>query len=141
MLVRLSLTATVYKLDLAWQRAASRNRAQTVDAEIIRGRAADAVPRLVNLEAITAIARAYEQGKDISPEDMQALAGAGGSGGARPKANVQDGETLWLAKFTSVHDQQPVEAVEIATLRLARACGIRAPEVRLNGPIPPFRSL
>lgn len=99
--------------------------------EIIRG-AAEAVPRLVDLEAITAIARRYEQGGDISPEDLQALAGAGGSGGARPKANVQDGETLWLAKFTSAHDQAPVERVEVATLRLAQTCGIRTPPVRLE---------
>jgi serine/threonine-protein kinase HipA len=39
------------------------------------------------------------------------LAGAGGSGGTRPKANVRDSGTLWLAKFTSVHDQQPIERV------------------------------
>src|SRR5690606_8624315 len=75
--------------------------------EVIRGKAVDAVPRLVDLETITAIARAHEQGKENSPEEMQALAGAGGSGGARPKANVRDGDALWLAKFTSVHDQQP----------------------------------
>jgi len=99
--------------------------------KVIRG-AASAVPRLIDLRAITAIARAYEQGREISPEDMQALAGAGGSGGARPKANVRDGDTLWLAKFTSVHDQHPIERVEVATLRLARACGIRTPEVRLE---------
>jgi serine/threonine-protein kinase HipA len=105
---------------------------------IIRGGAADAVPRLVDLQAITAIARAYEQGKDISAEDLQALAGAGGSGGARPKANVQDGHTLWLAKFTSVHDQQPIERVEVATLKLARACGIRTPEARLELAETPF---
>ena len=106
--------------------------------EIIRGRAADTVPRLIDLEAITAIARAYEQGKEISAKEMQVLAGAGGSGGARPKANVRDGETLWLAKFTSVHDQQPIECVEVATLRLARACGIRTPEVRLEFANTPF---
>lgn len=106
--------------------------------EIIRGRAADTIPRLIDLEAITAIARAYEQGKEISAKDMQILAGAGGSGGARPKANVRDGETLWLAKFTSVHDQQPIECVEVATLRLARACGIRTPEVRLELANTPF---
>jgi serine/threonine-protein kinase HipA len=100
--------------------------------KVIQGGAADAVPRLVDLQAITAIARAYEQGKEISAEEMQALAGAGGSGGARPKANVRDAGTLWLAKFTSVHDQQPIERVEVATLRLARACGIRTPEVRLE---------
>jgi len=92
----------------------------------------DSVPRLLDLQAITAIARAYEQGKEISVEEMRALAGAGGSGGARPKANVRDGEVLWLAKFTSVHDQQPIEQVEVATLNLARMCGIRTPEVRLE---------
>lgn len=102
------------------------------NGEVIRGKAIQPVPRLINLETITAIARAYEQGKDISPEEMQALAGAGGSGGARPKANISDGDTLWLAKFTSVHDQHPIERVEVATLRLAAACGIRAPEARLE---------
>lgn len=106
--------------------------------EIIHGGATDAVPRLVGLEAITAIAQAYEQGREISPEEMQALVGAGGSGGARPKANVKDGDTLWLAKFTSVHDQQPIECVEVATLRVARACGIRTPEVRLELANTPF---
>ncbi|MFG1393832.1 type II toxin-antitoxin system HipA family toxin [Xanthobacter agilis] len=106
--------------------------------EVITGRAAEAVPRLLDLQAITAISRAYEQGKEISAQDMQALAGAGGSGGARPKANVIDGETLWLAKFTSVHDQQPIERVEVATLRLAKACGIRTPEARLELADTPF---
>lgn len=108
------------------------------DGAIIRCNAADAIPRLVELENITAIARAYEQGKDISAEEMQALAGAGGSGGARPKANVRDGNALWLAKFTSVHDQRPIERVEVATLRLARACGIRTPDVRLELADSPF---
>ena len=111
-----------------------------VDANgaIIKGRETDAVPRLIDLQAITAISRAFEQGKEISALDMQALAGAGGSGGARPKANVIDGENFWLAKFTSVHDQQPIERVEVATLRLARACGIRTPEARLELTETPF---
>jgi serine/threonine-protein kinase HipA len=100
--------------------------------KIITGNAIEAVPRLLDLQAITAIARAYEQGKEISAAEMQALAGAGGSGGARPKANVRDGNILWLAKFTSVHDQHPVEQIEVATLSLARMCGIRTPEVRLE---------
>jgi serine/threonine-protein kinase HipA len=100
--------------------------------KIITGNANGAVPRLLDLQAITAIARAYEQGKEISAAEMQALVGAGGSGGARPKANVRDGDVLWLAKFTSVHDQHPIERVEVATLNLARRCGIRTPEVRLE---------
>jgi serine/threonine-protein kinase HipA len=106
--------------------------------KVIRGGAEGAAPRVIELQAITALARAYEQGREISPEDMRALAGAGGSGGARPKANIRDGGTLWLAKFTSVHDQHPIERVEVATLRLARACGIRTPEVRLELAATPF---
>lgn len=113
-------------------------RFQDDNGAIIRGKAVDAVPRLVDLESITAIARAYEQGKDISAKDIQALAGAGGSGGARPKANVRDGDALWLAKFTSVHDQQPIERVEVATLRLAATCGIRTPAARLELADTPF---
>jgi len=37
--------------------------------QVIRGNAGDSVPRLVDLEAITAIARAYEQGKEVSNKD------------------------------------------------------------------------
>ncbi|MDK2770357.1 MAG: type II toxin-antitoxin system HipA family toxin [Sphingomonas sp.] len=102
------------------------------DGAVITGAAADAVPRLIDLAALTEIARAYEQGQDISAEQLAALAGAGGSGGARPKANVREGDQLWLAKFTSVLDQQPVERAEVAVLRLAAACGITVPEVRLE---------
>lgn len=105
---------------------------------IIKGNAPTSVPRLIELESITAIARAYEQGKEISAEEMQALAGAGGSGGARPKANVREGDALWLAKFTSVHDQRPIERVEVATLRLANDCGLRTPQVRLELEDSPF---
>src|SRR5690606_22338097 len=51
---------------------------------------------------------------------------------------VKDGDILWLAKFTSVHDQQPIERVEVATLRLAQACGIRTPAARLELADTPF---
>lgn len=35
--------------------------------EVIRGLAKDAVPRLIDLETLTKIARAYEQGEEITP--------------------------------------------------------------------------
>ncbi len=110
------------------------------EGKIIRGGAAGAVPRLVDLQAITAIARAYEQGKEISPEDMQALAGAGGSGGARPKANVRDGDTLWLAKFTSVHDQQPIEASRSRRSASPGHAASALPKSGWNWPTRRFRS-
>lgn len=113
-------------------------RFQDDAGQIIRGQNPSTVPRFLDLQEITAIARTYEQGGDISAADMQTLAGAAGSGGARPKANVRDDDTLWLAKFTSLYDQQPVERVEIATLRLAKLCGIRTPESRLELAETPF---
>jgi serine/threonine-protein kinase HipA len=100
--------------------------------KVIQGALPHAIPRLIDLEALTRIARSYEQGKEVSTDDIRALAGAGGSGGARPKANVQDDGVLWLAKFTSALDQQPVERVEVATMMLAKACGIRTPDARLE---------
>ena len=99
----------------------------------------EAVPRLLELDRITAISRGYEQGMELTPEDLKALTGAGATlGGARPKANVLDGVDLWLAKFTSVHDTHPIEQMEVATLLLAAECGIRVPEVRLEMAASPY---
>ena len=67
-------------------------------------------PSVARITGIARAIRSTETGSwEISARDLRALAGAGGSGGARPKADVIDGEVLWLAKFTSVRDQQPVE--------------------------------
>ncbi|WP_209427653.1 type II toxin-antitoxin system HipA family toxin [Pararhodobacter sp. SW119] len=99
--------------------------------EIISGHRAP-VPNLMQLDALRDIAVRIEQGREMSNEDLRQLAGAGGSiGGARPKANVQDRDDLWIAKFSSLGDQSPVERIEVATLQLARECGLRAPDARL----------
>lgn len=90
------------------------------------------VPNLVQLDALRAAAAGIEQRREMSNEDLRRLAGAGGSiGGARPKANVQEGDALWIAKFSSIGDRSPVERIEVATLQLARRCGLRAPDARL----------
>jgi serine/threonine-protein kinase HipA len=90
------------------------------------------VPRLVDLETLRAVAARVEAREEVAPEELRRLAGAGGSiGGARPKASVTDEDDLWIAKFSSVGDRSPVERIEVATLQLARACGLRAPESRL----------
>lgn len=53
-------------------------------------------------------------------------------GGARPKAVVQDGHALWLAKFGRPDDRWNHPLVEHALLRLARACGINAADSRVE---------
>jgi serine/threonine-protein kinase HipA len=69
------------------------------------------VPRLIDLEELRSIAATIERRSEVSNEALRLMAGAGGSiGGARPKANVVDKNQLWIAKFSSVADNSPVEA-------------------------------
>ena len=52
-------------------------------------------------------------------------------GGARPKAVVEDGGALWLAKFSRPDDRWSQPRVEAGMLALARACGIKAATGRI----------
>lgn len=53
-------------------------------------------------------------------------------GGARPKTTIQDGDDLWLAKFSRPDDRWDEPRVEHALLRLADACGLRAAVSRIE---------
>ena len=92
------------------------------------------IPRLVELEELRALAHRFESDPEGAEAEARRLAGADGSlGGARPKANITEADGhLWIAKFTSVQDTKPVERAEIATLALARRCGLRVPDARLE---------
>ena len=66
-------------------------------------------------------------------EQAQELLLAGTSmGGARPKAVVEDGEGLWVAKFNRPDDRWNHARVERAMLLLARECGVQTAESRLE---------
>jgi len=53
-------------------------------------------------------------------------------GGARPKAVVEDGEGLWVAKFNRPDDRWNNTRVEHAMLKLAKNCGISVPTSRIE---------
>lgn len=53
-------------------------------------------------------------------------------GGARPKAVIEDLDTLWIAKFSRPDDRWNYPRVEHAMLRLARECGIEVAESRIE---------
>ena len=100
--------------------------------QVLQG-ASGSVPHIVDLEEIRAASHELETGGALRPETLEKIVGAaGGSVGARPKANVRDGDKLWIAKFTSVNDRRPVERAEVATIRLAGRCGLNVPECRLE---------
>lgn len=91
------------------------------------------IPRLVELERLRALAQRFERDPGGAEEEARDLAGVAGSlGGARPKANVEGDGQLWIAKFTSAQDTRPVERVEVAALKLAARCGLRAAEAKLE---------
>ena len=90
----------------------------------------------IDLEKLQALAEALV--KDEIPNDPQAqqvqdlmLLGTA-MGGARPKAVVQDGAGLWIAKFNREDDRWNNTRVEHAMLRLARECGLATAESRIE---------
>ena len=91
------------------------------------------IPRLVELERLRTLAQRFERDPGGAEEEARDLAGVAGSlGGARPKANVEGDGHLWIAKFTSAQDTKPVERAEVATLKLARMCGLRVADAQLE---------
>ena len=91
------------------------------------------IPRLVELERLRGLAQRFERDPSGAEQEARDLAGVAGSlGGARPKANVEGEGHLWIAKFTSERDAKPIERAEVATLKLAAMCEIRAAEARLE---------
>lgn len=93
--------------------------------------------RTVDLKQLQTVADAIIADEDLpetnDTEQAQELLLAGTSmGGARPKAVVEDGENLWVAKFNRPDDRWNHARVERAMLLLARECGVQAAESRLE---------
>ncbi len=83
------------------------------------------------LAELLAATRDVEAGRPVDVELLKAL--HPGTGGARPKCNIVDGEAVWIAKFSSVNDDPAIDIprLEHATMRLGRLCGIRTAETRI----------
>ncbi|MDB6157223.1 MAG: hypothetical protein JWO04_929 [Gammaproteobacteria bacterium] len=92
--------------------------------------------KTIDLEKLQALADALvkdEIPNDPQTQQVQDLMLLGTSmGGARPKAVVQDGDGLWIAKFNRPDDRWNNTRVEHAMLRLARECGITTAESRIE---------
>ena len=80
-----------------------------------------------DLEDLAHAAAQLESGRPLSRALQRLLAGGGSLGGLRPKASfVHDGHRH-IAKFEARGDDHDVQALEAATLGLARLCGIEVP--------------
>lgn len=78
------------------------------------------------------LAEAAERAQHVDQldENLRRLLTAGSSlGGARPKAATEINGQPWIAKFQARNDSFPECRVELATMRLAKDCGIEVPEL------------
>ena len=89
------------------------------------------IPKFVMIETLMDAIRNVENKID-TPEDIKTLLYPAGSlGGARPKAIVEDGGAMWIAKFPSSNDTERVALWESMMLKLAGSLGIQTPEQKL----------
>ncbi|BCQ22313.1 type II toxin-antitoxin system HipA family toxin [Caballeronia sp. NK8] len=86
---------------------------------------------VADLQALAEAAHAIEVHAPIDERLRRLLQPGRSVGGARPKAIVEDDGRYWIAKFPAEGDEIDVSAVEYASLRLAKECGIDVPETRL----------
>jgi serine/threonine-protein kinase HipA len=90
----------------------------------------------MELERLQELADAIIADEDIpdEPDAEQAqdlMFGATSMGGARPKAVVEDGDALWIAKFNRLDDKWNDARVENAMMKLARECGIHTADSKV----------
>lgn len=88
--------------------------------------------RTHQLAGLIAAAAAIEKGKRVPQHLLEQLEPGTSMGGARPKATIEDNDTLWLAKFPAKDDRYNQQRVEYATLALARQCGLYTCTARLE---------
>jgi serine/threonine-protein kinase HipA len=88
--------------------------------------------RTHQLAELIAATQAIEEGRAVGAHLLEQLDPGTSMGGARPKATIEDANTLWLGKFPARDDRINMQRVEFATLDLARRCGLNVTQSRLQ---------
>ena len=86
----------------------------------------------VTLDELLQSAERVEKGIPLTSELDQALHHGSSIGGARPKALIEDGETKYIAKFSSSTDLYNVVKAEFVSMRLANLVGLNAASVSMK---------
>lgn len=88
--------------------------------------------RTHQLAELIAATQAIEEGRPVAAHLLEQLDPGTSMGGARPKATIEDAQSLWLGKFPARDDRFNLQRVEFATLDLARRCGLNVTPARLQ---------
>ena len=94
----------------------------------------DYIPREAEnetLERLLDSADRVDRGLPLAPDLAEALQHGTAIGGARPKALIRDGETKYVAKFSSSTDTFSVVKAEFIAMRLASIAGLNVAPVKL----------
>lgn len=89
-------------------------------------------PVKTSLDTLARAAEYIEKGLSLSPELDQALQHGTALGGARPKAQVEDSDKKYIAKFSSTTDLYSVVKAEFIAMRLAALAGLNVAAVSLT---------
>jgi serine/threonine-protein kinase HipA len=91
-------------------------------------------PRLTHapLTELLEAADLVEQGVPLTPELGQALQHGSALGGARPKAQVEEADRTYVAKFSTSGDLFAVVKAEYLAMRLAAIAGLNVASVKLD---------
>ena len=88
--------------------------------------------RTHQLAELIAATQAIEEGRPVAAHLLEHLDPGTSMGGARPKATIEDAQSLWLGKFPTKDDRFNLQRIEFATLDLARRCGLNVTQARLQ---------
>ena len=88
--------------------------------------------RTYQLADLIAATQAIDDGQPVAAHLLEQLDPGTSMGGARPKATIEDAQSLWLGKFPAKDDRFNLQRVEYATLDLARKCGLNVTQARLE---------
>ena len=83
------------------------------------------------LERLLDSADRVDRGLPLAPDLAEALQHGTAIGGARPKALIRDGDTKYVAKFSSSTDTFRVVKAEFIAMRLASVAGLNVAPVKL----------
>lgn len=124
--------ATPVELDeLTYLLESGSDRVGALDFQVS---ATDYVPRLgqsATLEELLTAAERVEQGTPLTPALGLALQHGTSIGGARPKAQIDDGGRKLIAKFSASNDLYNVVKAEFVAMRLATLVGLHVAPVSL----------
>jgi len=89
-------------------------------------------PSALPLQDLLQAAQLIEAKKNLPPELERALLHGTSVGGARPKVQVTENHTQYIAKFSSLTDHYDVVKAEYVAMKLAEIAGIEVAPVQLH---------